>query len=359
MNILFVIGNGFDLQLGLPTSYQDFYKYYCGCPSSSEEIARLKKYIDNHYSNWADLEEALGQYTEKVVDESEYQKIYDDIQKELQTYLLTVDKMMQDGRLKLNASVSSVSDGFKYPESFFYNEVRDAILSKIEGIVGTPMDRTFVIVNVLTFNYTHTLEYLREETNNSTPFAASNRNLNGIIHIHREISPSSSVWLGVDNEKQIANESFRDKDSIRYRLIKPEILNEFGSNTSEIALDYINHASVICLFGVSLGVTDSTWVKLIGDRIASGCTTLIFKKEDKVFVSDNDKLISQRREKLNLQNKLSSLQIPLNLSLKNIFIEFNSSIFTENSENSHDENLQLVLEELKLSNMDTQPIVVL
>ncbi|MFJ1434512.1 AbiH family protein [Capnocytophaga canimorsus] len=30
MNVLFIIGNGFDLRLGLPTSYSDFLKYYKG-----------------------------------------------------------------------------------------------------------------------------------------------------------------------------------------------------------------------------------------------------------------------------------------------------------------------------------------
>ena len=29
LNITFLIGNGFDIGLGLKTRYKDFYKYYC------------------------------------------------------------------------------------------------------------------------------------------------------------------------------------------------------------------------------------------------------------------------------------------------------------------------------------------
>ncbi len=33
MNTLFFIGNGFDINLGLPTRYRDFYRYYIGRPA--------------------------------------------------------------------------------------------------------------------------------------------------------------------------------------------------------------------------------------------------------------------------------------------------------------------------------------
>ena len=29
MNITFLLGNGFDIGLGMPTRYEDFYKEYC------------------------------------------------------------------------------------------------------------------------------------------------------------------------------------------------------------------------------------------------------------------------------------------------------------------------------------------
>lgn len=32
MNVTLILGNGFDLNMGLPTAYSDFYKYYHYCP---------------------------------------------------------------------------------------------------------------------------------------------------------------------------------------------------------------------------------------------------------------------------------------------------------------------------------------
>ncbi len=42
MNILYILGNGFDINLGLKTRYSDFYKYYIGIESKDENIRKLK-----------------------------------------------------------------------------------------------------------------------------------------------------------------------------------------------------------------------------------------------------------------------------------------------------------------------------
>ena len=95
MNLLFVLGNGFDLQLGLPTSYHDFYQYYVNTPSSSEAIARLKDEISADQQNWSDLELALGKITADYSDVDTSCEVYDDIQIELQRYLVLFRKFMK------------------------------------------------------------------------------------------------------------------------------------------------------------------------------------------------------------------------------------------------------------------------
>lgn len=57
MNITFLIGNGFDINLGLKTRYTDFYPYYLS--QNHDDI--ISKAIANDYDRWADLELALGQ----------------------------------------------------------------------------------------------------------------------------------------------------------------------------------------------------------------------------------------------------------------------------------------------------------
>jgi hypothetical protein len=56
MQILYIIGNGFDLSLGLKTSYNNFYQYYKTVESDNVNIQKLKKNISKTYESWADLE---------------------------------------------------------------------------------------------------------------------------------------------------------------------------------------------------------------------------------------------------------------------------------------------------------------
>lgn len=58
MNITFLVGNGFDLNLGLRTSYETFYKYYI----KKEPHDLIAKFIKDDYRLWADLELGLGEF---------------------------------------------------------------------------------------------------------------------------------------------------------------------------------------------------------------------------------------------------------------------------------------------------------
>lgn len=66
MNIVYLIGNGFDRNLDINTDYPSFYNYYITQNSSSSAITALKNEIHSDYKNWADLEEALGKYLKNV-----------------------------------------------------------------------------------------------------------------------------------------------------------------------------------------------------------------------------------------------------------------------------------------------------
>lgn len=69
MNIVYLIGNGFDINIGLKTRYKDFYDYYLALDSSgdNEHVKKLKEHLKETLSTddkyWSDLEIALGAYT--------------------------------------------------------------------------------------------------------------------------------------------------------------------------------------------------------------------------------------------------------------------------------------------------------
>jgi len=45
MNITYILGNGFDLNIGLNTHYKDFYDYYIEVSSNNKDINKLKDKI--------------------------------------------------------------------------------------------------------------------------------------------------------------------------------------------------------------------------------------------------------------------------------------------------------------------------
>ena len=53
MKSLFLIGNGFDLSIGLPTDHKSFYNYYLTTKSPSAVIEKLKQTISPDEENWS------------------------------------------------------------------------------------------------------------------------------------------------------------------------------------------------------------------------------------------------------------------------------------------------------------------
>ena len=59
MSILYIIGNGFDLYHGLPTSYKDFYEFG---KDLLDEIEEFYKLDISSATPWSDFEKALGEF---------------------------------------------------------------------------------------------------------------------------------------------------------------------------------------------------------------------------------------------------------------------------------------------------------
>ena len=62
MNITFMIGNGFDRNLGLKTTYSDFIKWYKETPAKTETLKEFREYINDNEELWSAAEEELAFY---------------------------------------------------------------------------------------------------------------------------------------------------------------------------------------------------------------------------------------------------------------------------------------------------------
>lgn len=90
MNITFLIGNGFDVGIGMKSSFKDFFPIYQqNSISKSDEVRQLSEEIGNDYDTWADFEVALGKYTTKfdVETKSKFILQLKDFEKEFVKYL--------------------------------------------------------------------------------------------------------------------------------------------------------------------------------------------------------------------------------------------------------------------------------
>lgn len=87
MNVLYIIGNGFDLAQGMKTSYPDFYRYLMG-KNCSPLLERMKKAIKEDTKLWSDMEEAFGLFTSQVETEQELENLYFELSDYLQILVL-------------------------------------------------------------------------------------------------------------------------------------------------------------------------------------------------------------------------------------------------------------------------------
>lgn len=272
MNILFLVGNGFDLNIGMKTRYRDFYDYYLKCFSSTSVIVRFKEEIENNIENWSDLELRLGEYLEQL-QENEAILVYNDVTRKLQKYI-------QDEEKKYSYDVDSntIRKTLIYPENY----LRYIDSQYIKNYLKKEND--YWRVRVISFNYTKSFEKLIAFNGNSIVIETTRgfpKSIEGIEHIHGYAN--DRMILGVNDVSQINNQDLRCSKKIVRRFIKSICNKSYGLGHDEKCLAWINTSQMICLYGLSLGDTDKMWWIQIANRLVNGNCILIIFYYDKDF----------------------------------------------------------------------------
>lgn len=268
MNIVHVIGNGFDLNQGLPTSYAHFYEYYFQLrphESDSESVLKLReklreKLYDEQTDRWADLEKTLGELTTEFESDAEFEEAYLDIYRHLLEFL----KAVYD-----NSEVAK----FEKLEETIYRDLampwKHLVLrERVELESSLPLEDSHM--SIINFNYTNTLDRLcdlpKSVGKNMGRYDNRSTIFDGYHHVHHKLD-SNDIILGVDNANQIMNENFRNDETVQNYLIKPQTNTGLGNMVDSRCFDLIRHARIICIYGMSIGETDITWWKEIGNRL--------------------------------------------------------------------------------------------
>jgi hypothetical protein len=266
--ITYMIGNGFDVGVGLDTRYSDFLKYYLGKVSPDAKIQRgkniIKKQMSINTDTWADMEVALGTlptlFNAPNVHVT-FRLLYEDIVNELSCYLLA-----QEQKINFNRFVDLIANDFTSaiirPYTFLQKEHARGDARPWQQLMEKTVDFAF-----LSFNYTRVFDQCidilkRNEARRDNSQAVYTKNLNPVVHIHGTLN--NKMILGVDGESQIVDADTVQKDD-KTMLIKPQINLELRKKSVTIAESYISSSQIIVIYGMSLGPTDKKWWSLLCD----------------------------------------------------------------------------------------------
>lgn len=312
MNILYIIGNGFDINLGLKTGYPDFYDYYLDRKSNSALINNLKEHLKSaRYTTWADLELGMGDYTRFVPSCEAMVTICHDLSWSLRNYLSSV----QNGFSPTPQDIINTKSFLAYPSVGLSASPKRAVDSFIRG------DKN---LSVISFNYTNTFERLCGFKGTVESLGNSSY-LKMVQHIHMSLD-NTDVILGVNDESQIANNEIMCSNLLD-AMVKPHINKQLGTLVDDECVSIIKSSDLICLFGVSLGKSDNIWWRHIGKRLTQSEARLIYYAYDGDSPMFNDQLIGKRRYYMDLLKRRCALSSD-NASVENrIFIGYKTGFF--------------------------------
>lgn len=328
MKIVYLIGNGFDLNLGLKTRFTDFYKYYLAQESANQTIKDFKKALDENINKWADLELVLGDYAQNFTKDTadDFRGLLIDIQNHLAEYIQlqqTEFSISEEDKNKINEDLFFPNNYLNDREKRNFYEYK-----KNYGLYD-------YVADIITFNYTDTFERMYEYDGGKKQLGShtysNNRyvnTLNTIEHIHG--TTESNTIVGINDISQLNNEELRKSKKIIRCIIKPEMNKNAGTLRDDRSFGLINEANLICVFGMSLGATDAIWWEAIANRLLNSNSTVIFFTvnggipERQKFLLEDYK--DEIREKLLSYSNFSEAQ--KNAIFDKIFVCINSNMFT-------------------------------
>lgn len=308
MNVTFLIGNGFDINLNLNTSYSSFYKYLeekypikDNIQKDAHMIYRIINDINDDKSKpleeklWSDFEMGLGLFTNKITinDIDEFNSTRLKLKEDLAEYLIKASDS-----LSLISNKSDLYQSFVYSMTNFASELTP---KDKNTITNRRKVREDIYYNVITFNYTNSFETIMNkievgEFKNITSHLVESVKyqdfLGRIIHIHGTYD--SRMITGLNDKSQIANPELRDNEDLIHTFIKPQINSDCGELIDQKAIDLIRDTSIFVVFGMSYGATDKIWWQKICDIMLNNSSIYLVLFE-----------INSKCKKIHLENEYS------------------------------------------------------
>jgi hypothetical protein len=301
MNITFIIGNGFDISYGLKSSYKSFYEWYLKQPRSSEIISQFKENIKrNKADTWADFEKGLGEYSRQFTIDNidDFYECYQDAHYKLMEYLENQEQNITVSDDEVNIFSNSLLD--------FYSELIPVEQEMFQNMTtNISADINYRLVSL---NYTYLVDEFLE--NFKSPLKTWNAggynrraSVEELVHAHGY----SDKWpiLAVDNISQL-NENLLEDDNFQNIMVKSNAVSTAGEHWTDRAESIIDHSDIICLYGVSIGETDTRWWKRVCKWLENPNKKLVVFWYDENMTSDNISLLTKMRNEDRVKRKILS-----------------------------------------------------
>lgn len=245
---LIILGNGFDLDLGWKTSYNDFFRAKQNRIVLFIGMSFIENMVEGEY--WYDLEGYIRHIAiNEVVNADEKKKLND--------FLLILTARL---------------------EEYFHNNPINIYTTNTKSCAFEFLKCITTNSDIVSFNYTN-------------PFRECNLASKDIQYIHNSIDSSYSnegrIKLGIDNGVLSENQYLNSSD-ISYILKSRE--NQIGDNL----ISKWKHYENIIIYGHSLGITDSDYFKPFFDSILSGTIT----PQSLYIVTKDSKSLEQIKENM-------------------------------------------------------------
>ncbi|WP_373033853.1 bacteriophage abortive infection AbiH family protein [Sulfurovum sp.] len=243
MEVLYIIGNGFDLWHDLPTKYTDFHKF------SEDHLDELEQYLDADLTTenpWHDFEAYLGKF--------DTDRFYDNHN--------LIDPLDESFKPSM---VFGLEDELKDKADSLVNDIRYQFREWIESIPVENAKEKFYFESsgrFLSFNYTPLLQMIYRIEDDYT------------FHIHGSVSNHDQLIFGHGESKEIEPEFDNDGNSNRtmfsdaegaslypfFAFQKPvnDILNQNKSYFKSL-----NDIEIVIVLGHSLNDIDMPYFKKI------------------------------------------------------------------------------------------------
>ena len=323
MNILYLIGNGFDLNLNLKTRYKDFYDYYLKKENHEILIQNLKKDISEKEQNWSDLELQLGKYSNELKNIDELDLVTEDLIVNLSEYLNEIENKFDISSVDKDLFLNHLCN----PEN---NLLPDDKIT-IQHFKRVWSNTTNWNLNIMTFNYTRIIEKILSDDIENTLIGGNNKNkilLKRIEHIHGYLN--NRMVLGVNDVSQLKNELFHNDIDALETIVKSNSIEATKESVDKRCELEISRANLICVFGSSFGYTDAKWWEQIGERLLNKNAKLIIFNTTKNLKPNLISYKNQRTKRLLIERFIQMTKLESNeadLIRNSIYINLNSNMF--------------------------------